>query len=243
MTGRVTSGFAPPDQRVFKYDEILPNVGFVYDFTPRISVFANYAKGLSVPSTDNLYNAFFFPEDTEQAKPEPETTDSFDVGVRYRSTKIQAQLGGWIPSSTNRTASAFDPELNASVFRNLGKVDKWGIDGSVAYEPIRQLTLYAFGSWNKSKIKDNIQIGSFGLLANDRRATTSRPGHDQRDHPRSCAFTAGKREVGVAEIHVRLLGAGHARTGRSRRDGQADRSALRLRQQRADLQRRRRQSD
>ncbi len=100
-TGVIT-GFAPPQKRKFKYDKLLPNIGVVYDITPRISAFANYAKGLSVPSTDNLYNSLLLPRRT-QAKPEPETTDSFDVGLRYRSRKIQAQVSAsGTPSS--RTA-------------------------------------------------------------------------------------------------------------------------------------------
>ena len=70
MTGRVISGFSPPEHRVLKYDDVLPNIGFVYDITPQISAFANYSKGLSVPSTDNLYNAFFFPEGTDAGEAE-----------------------------------------------------------------------------------------------------------------------------------------------------------------------------
>ncbi len=45
------------------------------------------------------------------------------------------------------------------MYRNLGRVDKWGIDGSVAYEPIRELTLYVFGSSLQSEIKDDLIIG------------------------------------------------------------------------------------
>jgi len=195
-TGAVISGFAPPDKRTLKYDDVLPNIGFVYDITPNISAFGNYAKGISVPSTDNLYNAFFFAEDTDQAKPDPETTNSFDAGLRYRSSKIQAQLGLWKTFFKNRTASAFDPELNASVFRNLGKVDKWGIDGTIAWSPIKQFTGYVFGSWNKSKIKDNIQTGS-GLLAGetcDNISTSTTAGAIRAF--KNCAFTAGNREAG-----------------------------------------------
>lgn len=147
-----------PQRRVFKYDAILPNVGFTYDFMPRASVFANYAKGLSVPSTDNLYNAFFFAPTTANASPNPEKTDNFDVGLRYRSPKIQAQLGAFFNRYTDRTASAFDPELNASTFRNLGKVDKYGLDGYVSYRPIKQLNLYLFGSVLKSEIKDDLLL-------------------------------------------------------------------------------------
>jgi len=190
-TGAIT-GFAPPDHRVLKYNKFLPTVGAVYDFTNQISAFASYTKNISVPSTDNLYNSFYFPAGTEQAKPAPETTDSFDAGLRYRSSKIQAQVAGWFTKFDNRLASAYDPELNQTVYRNLGRVDKWGIDGSISYEPIRALTLIAFGSWSKSEIKDNILISeSFGISDCDSvtdQTTTAAL--------RSCAFTAGNYESG-----------------------------------------------
>ena len=180
-----------PQKRKFKYDKLLPNLGAIYDITDQMSLFASYTKGLSVPSTDNLYNSFFFAPDTDEAKPKPETTDSFDGGFRYRSGQIQAQLSGWFTKFNDRTASAFDPELNQSVFRNLGRVDKYGIDGSVAYEPIREVTLYVFGSWNKSKIKDNIQTGALPTGQ-----TCDTIAENSIDGLRNCAFTAGRPESG-----------------------------------------------
>lgn len=190
VTGAIT-GFAPPGHRVLKYSKLLPSAGVIYDFTPTISAFASYSKGISVPSTDNLYNAFFFPADTDEAKPKPETTDSFDGGLRYRSSKIQAQIAGWYTLFNDRSASAFDPELNQTVFRNLGKVKKWGIDGSVAYSPVKEFTAYVFGSWNQSKIKDNVQTGVLpaGQTCDSINPTTI-------DGLRNCAFTAGNREAG-----------------------------------------------
>ena len=196
--GDLNPTYSPPGRRVLKYSKFLPTLGLVYDFTPQISAFASYTKNISVPSTDNLYNAFFFPEDTDEAKPTPETTDSFDVGVRYRSSKIQAQLAAWYTKFNNRLASAFDPDLNQTIYRNLGRVNKWGIDGSVAYQPIKELTLYAFGSWNQSKIKDNIQIGEFGVGPLQVTDCDNIPaGALQSDIIKSCAFTAGNREAGT----------------------------------------------
>ena len=190
--------FQGPQKRKLKYHKLLPTVGAVYDFTPHMSVFASYTKNISVPSTDNLYNAFFFPVGAAGARPDPETTNSFDGGVRYRSSKIQAQLDGWFTRFNNRLASAFDPELNDTVYRNLGRVNKWGIDGSIAYEPVDALTLYAFGSLNRSKIKENVQIGSFGTGANRVDDCENIPaGASQADILRSCAFTAGKFESGA----------------------------------------------
>jgi iron complex outermembrane receptor protein len=183
-----------PQQRVFKYDAILPNVGFTFDIMPRMSIFANYAKGLSVPSTDNLYNAFFFAPNQEGAAPNPEKTDNLDVGVRYRSTQIQAQFGGFFNRYTDRTASAFDPELNASTFRNLGKVDKYGIDGYVSYQPVKQLNIYLFGSVLKSEIKDDLLL--FNCNADQVNANPKFPGCTAVGVP-IFAPTAGKRESGA----------------------------------------------
>jgi iron complex outermembrane receptor protein len=192
-----------PQSRRFTYDKLLPNIGLVYDLTNQLSAFGSYAKGLSVPSTDNLYNSFFFAPDEAQAKPKPEETDSFDGGLRYRTSKIQAQLSGWYTHFTNRQAQAFDPELNVSVFRNLGTVNKWGVDGSIAYEPVKQLTLYAFGSWNKSRIEDNIQTGRLPTgVTCDNVDPTSTVGLQ------NCAFTAGNRESGSPEYSYGLSAVG-----------------------------------
>jgi len=192
-----------PQKRNLKYNKLLPNIGLVYDITPQISAFASYTKGLSVPSTDNLYNSFFFAPDTDAAKPKAETTDSYDSGLRYQSGKIQAQASIWYTKFHNRTASAFDPELNQSVFRNLGTVTKWGLDGSFAYSPIKPVTLYAFGSWNKSKIKDNIQIGALpvGVTCDDVDPASI-------TGLRNCAFTSGNRESGSPKYMFGFSGTG-----------------------------------
>jgi iron complex outermembrane receptor protein len=185
-----------PQQRVLKYDQILPNVGFVYDIVGSISAFANYSKGLQVPGTDALYNAFFFPANTPSARPEPETSDNFDLGLRHRSGMIQAQLVGWYTKYKNRLASAYDPVTERNVYRNLGAVDKYGIDGSIAYQPIPQLALYAFGSWMKSEIQDDVQSGACTAAMLPIGANPGVFGCTAVDQPLFVA-TAGKREGGA----------------------------------------------
>lgn len=175
----VVTGWAPPQNRVLNYKKVLPNVGFTFDLVDNLSVFGNFSQGLSVPGTDNLYNAFFFPGDTARARPKAETTDNFDAGVRYRSGKVQAQLSGFYNQFQNRLASAYDPEINQTVYRNLGNVKKYGFDGSIAFQPVEQLTFYAFGSVLKSKIRDNIAVG------------------ENSDGSPILALTAGKREAGA----------------------------------------------
>ncbi len=167
------SGAAAPQQRIYKYDALLPNVGFVARLDRSASIFGSYARGLSVPGTDPLYNSIYFPANDPRTQPVPETTDSFDLGFRYTSRRVQAQVSGWLTKYQNRLASAYDPELDVNVFRNLGAVDKWGMDGSIAFRPIDEVQLYVFGSWNDGEIKENVQTGATAF-----------------------AQTAGKREAG-----------------------------------------------
>ena len=158
----VTFDTQGPQRRVRKYNKFTPNVGLTYDLTDALSIFANYSKGVQVPGTDNLYNAFYFPADTESANPAPETTDNFDAGLRYSSSQVQAQVGLWYTIFNDRLASSFDPETERNVYRNLGRVDKYGIDGSISYRPIPEFSIYAFGSYLKSKIKDDVLNGIDG---------------------------------------------------------------------------------
>lgn len=179
-TGAITvTGWATPQNRVLNYKKVLPNIGFVFDLTDSLSAFSNFSQGLSVPGTDNLYNAFYFPAGTARAKPTPETTDNFDAGLRFRSGKVQAQVSAYYNQFHDRLASAYDPEINQTVYRNLGNVKKYGIDGSIAFQPIDQVTFYAFGGVMKSKIRDNISVG------------------ENTDGSAIYALTAGKREAGA----------------------------------------------
>ncbi len=183
-------GFAAPQRRIYKYNRVLPSLGLTYKFGDGFSAYFNYSKGIQVPGTDNLYNAFFFPVGSPQASPTPETTDNFDAGIRYSSPTVQAFVGPWYTRFTNRLASAFDPDTQTTFYRNLGRVDKYGIDASVSWRPVPQVTAYVFGSLLKSEIKSNVSLGSCGTATNVTLNCTV------AGTP-IVALTAGKRESGA----------------------------------------------
>ena len=184
----VPTGSALPGDRTYKYNKVLPELGFVYKLTQAIALHANYNKGLQVPSTDNLYNAYYYPRDNAAANPKPETTDNFDLGARYTTGKLQAEIAGWYTRFDNRLAQAYDPTVDRSVYTNLGRVDRYGVDGSVSYQPIKPITLYAFGSYLKSKIKDNVAAGGGSTY------DCSNASLGNATDVVNCFFTKGKRE-------------------------------------------------
>ena len=136
----------------YKFNAVLPNVGVTYELFDNFSVFGSYAKGFSAPRTDNLYRS-------PVVDIEPEKTDAFDLGVRYRSRMIQAQLTGWMINYQNRIVTTFDPDQGISIDRNVGVVESYGFDGFIAFQPIEALTLYAFASYISAEFQENIEIG------------------------------------------------------------------------------------
>jgi iron complex outermembrane receptor protein len=187
------SGYAAPSSRTVTYHNVLPNVGLTFRVVDRVSLYASYSKGVQVPGTDNLYQGFYYPAGTIQAKPVQETSDNFDAGVRYNSGRIQAFVGGWYTRFSNRLASAFDPDTQVTIYRNLGRVDKYGVDGSIAYSPFRDLKLYAFGSYLHSEIKNNVQAGNCPTVLTAANTTVN---CSTAGAPIFFA-TAGKRESGA----------------------------------------------
>jgi iron complex outermembrane recepter protein len=190
-TTNVVTGYSPPQQRIYNYNKVLPNVGLVYHIGDNVSVFASYSKGLSVPGTDSLYNAFYFPVGTAQASPAPETTDNFDLGVRYRSNRVQGSVSVFYNGFQNRLATAYDPELDRNVYRNLGNVKKYGVDGYLSIRPVDAFSLFVSGSWLKSEIRDNVEIGR------------------NVDGTPILALTAGKAESGSPTYTMNVGARGH----------------------------------
>jgi iron complex outermembrane receptor protein len=186
----LNSAFNPvyaPFTANYKFGKLLPNVGFTYKVTGPVSVFGSYAKGFSAPRTDNLYRA-------PVVGVQPEETDAFDLGVRYTTGRVQAQLAGWKINYKNRIVSSFNPDLGISIDRNVGKVNTYGFDGSIAVRPVRNLTLLALASYIHTELQDNVELGTTssatppaGLIFCEGAPTTANPVVP------TCAPTRGKR--------------------------------------------------
>lgn len=180
-----------PVSRSIKYDKVLPNVGAVFKITPEVSLAGSYAKNISAPSTDALYGTFFYQANDPLARRTAETSDSFDLSLRYSTPIVQASVTGWYSKYKNRIVTTVDIDGN-STDTNLGPVKKYGVDASLGVQPIEQLSLYAFGSYIKSEIQNDI-IGSGGTLLNT-------AGNRERAAP-DWLF-GGRAEVNLGDVSV-----------------------------------------
>ena len=142
-----------PFKATYKFGKLLPSIGFTYLVGGPVSIFGSYAKGFSAPRTDNLYRR-------PVVKITPEETNAFDLGARYSNRLVQAQATVWKIDYKNRIVSSFDADLGISLDRNVGKVKSWGLEGSVAIRPLKQLSLLAIASYTDAKLQDDVAFGS-----------------------------------------------------------------------------------
>lgn len=192
--------YAVPQSREFSYSRALPSAGLTYKLDSAFTLYGSYSQGIQVPGTDNLYASFYYAEGV--VSPKPEISHNFDAGIRYTTGKIQAQVGPWYTIFDNRLASSYDEETQTTTYRNLGTVHRYGVDGSIAYQPVRELSLYAFGSYLKSKILHDVASGT-----NSYYATAG-----QRESGMPVYTLGGRAQVNVEPIQ---FGAEVKRTGRS----------------------------
>ncbi len=142
-------GAAPFRNKIVKYDDVLPNVGLSYRLTDEHIVYASFAEGFKLPSTDNLYNPL--------VNVVPEKTKTFDIGYRYQGATITSSIGGWYTDYKNRIDSTWDDLTQRSFDQNIGDVEAYGVDAEIGFEVIEDLQWYISGSYNHSRYQDNVK--------------------------------------------------------------------------------------
>lgn len=157
---------APYANRVKTYSAVLPNIGLTYAIVPHLSAFASYAKGFSAPRTDNLY-AFDDVKITPTSAVKAQKTDTFDLGMRYSSSLIQAQVAGWYTYYDNRiisTTTTLEGGGTLTTDRNVGAVKSKGVDASIGISPTRHLSVYGFGSFIDARLQSDTVDPTTGLV-------------------------------------------------------------------------------
>ena len=163
-----TTRYGQPRSWNREYHKVLPNVGVAYNFTDNVSAYASYAKTLSAPRTDDLY-------DIVEVDPKPETADSFDLGVRYQSPRIILSAAAFHISFKNRIERQFDEAANLFFSVNVGDVTVKGFDGQAGFKPAENLSIIGSLSYVDSEIKEDFPNGAGVVLSTKGRSLYETP--------------------------------------------------------------------
>jgi iron complex outermembrane receptor protein len=146
-----------------KYDDLLPNIGANFKLADHHYVYASYAEGLSAPRTDSLYTVKRLANGTV-ANPgvEPESTQAFDIGYRFQTPDVVAQVALWTNKFQNRIVSAYDEDLGISVDRNVGDAKGYGVDANASWRLEEYLSVFGSFSYNHSTLSNNLRLNAAG---------------------------------------------------------------------------------
>jgi iron complex outermembrane recepter protein len=153
-----------------KYDDVLPNLGASYEITDDWSVYASYAETISVPRTDDLY-------DQVLVDPGPETTKTYDLGVRYQTPQLMFAGAVYLTKFHNRIERVLDEASGVAFSQNVGDVENKGFDLQLGWKPVEQFSFYASYSYIDAKIQDNIPNAVAGILPTKGKRVYETPKH------------------------------------------------------------------
>lgn len=136
------------------------SAGLVWTGIDDLALRATYAQGFKAP---NLYQKYvsgtamgmYLYGSNPDLK--PETSDNFEIGARYSTKNINADVAAYYTEAKNYITWGYDnlPAGYWFQYQNLGEVKKFGLEGSLDYTFDNGITPYFSGSYSRMKSRSD----------------------------------------------------------------------------------------
>lgn len=114
---------------------LVPQIGAIYKLTEIYSIYARYAEGFKMPTAQQLYTST--PGTTFDLIPngslKPETVRSYEGGVRGQFEQAWFSVGGFYAEYNDFIQNFYEIQPNVYTYRNLSRVNIWGIEASAEW--------------------------------------------------------------------------------------------------------------
>lgn len=147
-------------------DSFLPQVGFVYKAMPDLEFFGGYTENMAAYVSAATSGPFASQNqaavDYITKTLEPETSKTFEGGMRYRTDRFQGVAALYHVTFENRllAASTAAPILGLpAVLSNVGGVETNGVELAGEYKLTDNWSLYGAYTYNQSEYQDNVLNG------------------------------------------------------------------------------------
>lgn len=151
-------------------DSFLPQVGAVYDVNDGLQAFAGYTENMAAFVSAATSGPFASQRqsvvDYVAANLDPETTKTFEGGLRFRGDRFKGVVAVYHVTFDNRllSASTAAPILGLPpVLSNVGSVETNGIEFAGDYQITDAFSIYASYSYNNSEYQDDV-LSSTGTV-------------------------------------------------------------------------------
>ena len=160
-TGGINPSFGPITGKTTN-DNWSGKAGLQFDIVPQSTAYATYSRGYKGPA----YNIFFNLTATGTNVIDPETADSYEIGLKNTlfGGKLVVNLAGYYAKYHNFQAN--NPDIVAGVlvtrFTNAGEISTRGAELDVVYQPVRDFTITGGAAYTDAKI-DQFKVPTNGV--------------------------------------------------------------------------------
>jgi len=149
--------------------DLLPSIGVVYDATNDLQLFAGWSRNFGAIGDWALEKT-----GTDLRNLEPEVSDNFEAGVRYRGERVRGAVTAYrneydnpIVFLTNDFAVGtpginYNAGTGGTYFNIKGGIETQGIEGSVEFDVSENLSAYFAASFIDATYTDAFRAASYG---------------------------------------------------------------------------------
>ncbi len=164
----VSSSF--PEGKIKAEDWFQPHAGFAVELSPEAEIFGGFTqvtKAFASATTTGPFSTNQAGFDQIRDDLKPESSDTYELGLRYNSSRFNGTLGAYLVNFRNRllAVQVGSPILGlASALQNVGNVRAVGIEAAGDLKLGQGFGLYASYSYTDATYRDDVLNSSDGTL-------------------------------------------------------------------------------
>ncbi|MDM8165815.1 TonB-dependent hemoglobin/transferrin/lactoferrin family receptor [Roseovarius sp.] len=144
------------EPRKREQERLLASLGAIYRFDDTWSVWGKYGEGFKMPTAQQLYTslpgAFFNLIPAPNLR--PEEVKSYELGLRFEKPLGFFAINGFYAQYDDFIQSFYNPPGTSDyTYRNISKVDIWGIEASGAWQFTDRTGVDVSAAWQKGRQK------------------------------------------------------------------------------------------
>lgn len=160
-----------PEGKIGAKDWFQPHVGLVYELSDKAEAFAGFTQSTRAFASAVTSGPFSTNQDGFNAikgKLKPETSDTYELGLRYNSPRFNGVIGAYLVNFKNRllavqVGSAI--QGNPSALQNVGSVRSVGFEAAGDLRITDSLGVFASYTYTDSTYRDDVLDGNNVLIA------------------------------------------------------------------------------
>lgn len=177
--------FVYPEGRFKTEDWFQPHVGILYGFGDHAEMFAGFTQATrAFPSVNgSIWGTTQAGFDAIKDTIKPETSDTYEVGFRYNTSRFNGVIGAYLVNFQDRllgVASGPDIIGSPSVLQNVGSVRSAGIEAAGDLRLGGGFGLYASYTYTEATYRDNVVDGTGNVTALKGKTVVDAPKHMAR---------------------------------------------------------------